>query len=616
MPFVKPISFQVLKTETHKELNLGSSQELEKKAEEHRLPRRQYQIYAPVIGLNWLTMGIPASRDVYVPILTDILRSIFSGQFDTQRMGIKDAIETTHEIAASVIHQVYFNLSKNHTPWEANKKEVLTQYKDVFCQLEAFGADWFSIRLKNKAIFDDLVRYVFNADSLTKALGDAEIGGAQGFDKFKELANAYLPLGANINAPMVCNPDFGTFLHYYLAFEMPYAVEFIQFIESKRTQQVHTQFHYEAKDGYGHTPLHIALMTRQEEAVLALLALNKKGIKTGINIASSNGSSPLLLAAALGMKKVVAELLKQGANPLVKDKNGLGLSDYVHFNIEKIAELVSPLLHTERSNEVNHSYLYYNDIWKTPLCFYEDDELEKEGDEQIPHLVVLSPSSPHKEKLERVVGYLKVEVKRGNKEAKTLLPFVMQQVDQVLGKKTFTQVCQKGQELVSVYLSSSEATANIRLYKEKQLRRACALGQLDVIKTLLEEGVDPNATDVLQRTALHYAVMRLELVQKEIVLEATDRGSKLPDDVLSQAELACQQHSLVIEYLQTYSKVPLNFTATNKTGNTAEAILLREAKSDNLVDAQNASECLEKINKISQVPSSGYEVEQESTFHL
>ncbi len=616
MPSVKPISFQISEPESKKGLNLGSSQELQKKAEIHGLPQQLYQIYAPVIGFNRLMMGIPASRDVYLPKLKEVLQAILSGQFDTQKVAIKKSIEESHEVATSIIYQLYFNLSKNYTPWEAKKKEVLAQYKELFSQLEAFGAEWCSIRLKNQLAFDDLARYVFTADSLTKAIGDAEIGGEQGFDKFKELINIYLPLGANINASMVCNSDFGTFLHYYLAFELPYATKLIQFIESKRNRQAHTQFDYEAKDGFGRTPLLIALITRQEDAVLQLLVLNQKGIKTGINIVDNNGCSPLLFAAALGMKKVVAELLKQGANPLMKDKNGLGLSDYAHFSEEQIVELVSPLLRAERGCEVNHSYLYYNDIWATPLCFYEHDEAEKAGDEQIPHLVVLSPLSPHKEKLERLVNYLKQEAKRGNKEAKTLLPFVNQQIDRVLEKETFVQVCQNGQELVRAHLSSHDVTESIRLRKEKQLRRACALSQLDVIKTLLDEGVDPNAMDELQRTSLHYAVMRLELVKREIVLDAIEQGIKVSEGALSSAELAFKQHSSVIDYLQTYSKVPLNFAATNKTGNTAEAILLREAQSDNLVDAQCASACLEKIKKGNQVAVLKNTKEQEYTFHL
>ncbi len=616
MPSVKPISFQISEPKTQKGLNLGSSQELQKNAEKHGLPQQLYQIYAPVIGFNTLIMGVPASREVYLPKLKEVLQAILSDQFATQKVVIKKSIEGSYEVAASIIYQLYFNLSKNYTPWEAKKKEVLAQYKELFCQLEAFGAEWCSIRLKNLAAFDDLARYVFGTDSLTKALGDAEIGGELGFGRFKELVTIYLSLGANINASMVCNSDFGTFLHYYLAFELPYATKLIQFIESKRNQRAHTQFDYEAKDGFGRTPLLIALVTRQEDAVLQLLALNQKGIKTGINIVDNNGCSPLLFAAALGMKKVVAELLKQGASPLIKDKHGLGLSDYVHFNEEQIAELVSPLLRAERSCEVNHSYLYCNDVWSTPLCFYEHDEQEKIGDEQMLHLLVLSPLSPHKEKLNRLVNYLKQEVKRGNKEAATLLTFVTHQISKVLGKETFSQVCQSGQELVRVHLSSHEVTESIRLHKEKQLRRACALGQLDVIKTLLEEGVDPNVTDALLRTALHYAVMRLELVQKEIALNAIEQGIQAPEDTLSLAELACRQHSLVIEYLQTYSKEPLNLAATNKTGNTAEAILLRDARGDNLVDAQCASACLEKIKKVNQIEVPKSSAEQGYTSHL
>ena len=602
MPLVKPVSFQITGPLAQKGINLGSSTELQQKSADQNLPHQFYEIYAPIIGFNKLVLGKQASREEYVPKLTEVLHIILNGNFSKEKTAIKKTIESVHKVAINVIHQLYFSLSKNFLPWDEKKEEILAEYKEVFLQLEAYGASWHHLRMEYKDIFADLARFIFDSHSLTVGLGDVEIGGGDnGFAKFEDQVNAYLPLGAHINARMAFNPDFGTFLHYYLAFEAPSPVSLIRFIESKRDKNLNTHFNYELRDGFGNTPLLLSILTCQESAALELLALSKRERAIGINIPDKEGRAPLLLAAALGMPKVVAELLKQGANPLVKDKNGLGLNDYAQLKAEEIAKIVSPLVHPDRSSNINHSYLYYNDVWASPICFYEKDEAEKTGKEQIPYLVVLSPLPVHKQKLDRLVIYLLGEKKKGNKEAEKLLPCVLDQIKKVMGKATFLQVCKAGQDEVQKYLGHREALASIAICKEHQLRRACALGQLELIKQLLEEGVNPNAADNMNRTALHYTVMRFELVHKEMILEAADKGEVLPEDIGQKVKAAHEKHPLVLECLFKYSKMPLNFKAINKANNSAELILHRDVGSDSPQDAIIAKFCLDVIGKNSKV---------------
>jgi ankyrin repeat protein len=602
MPLVKPVSFQITAPLARRGINLGASTELQQKVDEHNVPQQLYEIYAPIIGFNKLILGKQASREEYVPKLTQVLQTLLSDQFSKEKSSIKQTIETVFDVAKTVIYQFYFNLSKMHQPWPKKREKILAQYKDVFLQLEAFGASWLHIRGQNKEIFADLVRFVFDSDSLTVGLGDVELGGGDyGYGKFEEAVNLYLPLGANINARMTANPDFGTFLHYYLAFETPFSDRLIQFIESKRTKNLNTHFNYELRDGFGNTPLLIAILTGQESAAFALLALGKKGLAVGINRADSQGRSPLLLAAALGMPKVVAELLKQGANPLAKDKNGLGLDDYAHLNPKDIAEIVSPLVHPDRGSKVNHSYLYYDDIWSSPICFYEKDETEKTGKEQIPHLVVLSPLSPHKEKLARLVAHLQEEAKKGNKAAEKLVPHILDQINKVLDTPTFLQVCMGGQSKVQDYLGHKEAVTTIIKWKEQLLRCACALGKLEVIKQLLDEGINPNATDDMDRSSLHYTAMRFELVYKELILEAAEKGEAPSEDIEQQAKAAQEKHPMVLELLFKYSKQALDFKVLNKANNSPEFILNRDAKNGIQHDAVIAKSCLDVIAKNSKM---------------
>ena len=122
-----------------------------------------------------------------------------------------------------------------------------------------------------------------------------------------------------------------------------------------------------------------------------------------------------------------------------------------------------------------------------------------------------------------------------------------------------------------------------------------------MIKALLEEGIDPNTTDNMNRTALHYAVMRFELVQKEILLAAAATGQPVAQNIRQQTQSAQEKHPLVIEYLLHYANIPVDLKALNKAGNSAVMILSRDKKSGAEPDAVVAAACLARLDKVSEV---------------
>src|SRR5207245_134883 len=82
--------------------------------------------------------------------------------------------------------------------------------------------------------------------------------------------------------------------------------------------------------------------------------------------------------------------------------------------------------------------------------------------------------------------------------------------------KSFLEKCLKGQRKVQTYLYTSEATTLIQKTKEKELRWSAALGEFDMVETLLHEGVNPMSQDVQERSPLDYAVSRFEVVKERL----------------------------------------------------------------------------------------------------
>jgi len=87
-------------------------------------------------------------------------------------------------------------------------------------------------------------------------------------------------------------------------------------------------------------------------------------------------------------------------------------------------------------------------------------------------------------------------------------------------------------------LHDSYALSKAQKEDEKKLRTACRLGKISKVRELLGKGVDMDAVDAQERTALHHAVMR----------EAYVKATK-PKYTQQQIETAQKNHPAVIDLL-------------------------------------------------------------------
>lgn len=463
----------------------------------YNLPYNEYEIYAPVIGktkryLGNLKAKIPdLDRDEAARTVSDLSKKISdpSSITETEWARIKETIEKDPITRLHVISILYDLINAQQ------KTKILPLAKPIFSQLVKYGAQYDPCTTredkKDQEKFQNLVKYAFDGEALNLAISKARLGGNPthylnypktgidpSFGDFAEIVTCCLPRDADINAIYYHNADYGSYLHRYLGNEFPEAIKLIRFIESKRDpSNPNTQFNYEARDAYGRTPLLLAINICQEDTALALLNLanNKRKAKVGIDIADSNGRAPLLLAAALGMKAVVTALLEKGANPDVLDDEGRGLNDYAQLSEQETAKILAPLVHPYRCNSTftensRHSHVYWDDPDRSPLCFYEEDQQEQEGDDQYKHLVILSTHKDYKDRLSRLVHYLESVVKdNGTKENRTLLAYVKQQVDDIKGTTCIIETCLEKQKDVRDYLQTQEAI-NL-MAKNKKIRQ-------------------------------------------------------------------------------------------------------------------------------------------------
>lgn len=395
----------------------------------------------------------------------------------------------------------------------------------------------------------------------------------------------------------ICHPDFlqcGTFLHQEFANEMPAkeGIALIELIESKRNtnpKQQYACFDYTIRDTvYGHTVLAIAILMRNEAVVLKLLQLNAKGISVGINLPNQKGQTPLLLAVAVGLPNVVAELIKQGAELSVVDQQGHALKTYLNLSPAALREIVVPIiLEPNRVATAQRSYLHAkknNLMW----CWYEANEVQKTDDEQLTHLIVWSPLEKHLKRLIKVAEYFKEN--HDAEELENVLVNIMRFFDVTVkevedayvhgklfellkDKKTFLDVCIEGQILVRQLL-------------EKNLRLACAFGEEEKVKLLLEIGINPNAADERKRTALHYAIAREGLVQQ--FAKAAGLHWQTP-----QVRAACHKHAAILELLLA---VNVDIDAKHEGGLTAQEVLQKYKESGGF-DQEIAEQCIIEFNQ-------------------
>lgn len=608
--------------------------------------------------------------------LDTIVQAVISGEFlknESLKNELILSIQDSGLIRANVLYEIYAALAKQ-PGFIAQKLEELQPILSHFVML---GAEVLPQDRYRKLAFSQLV--AFGLDSEAYSYGvlayiehDSD-DSHHCFGNFQE--KIYQHPKANLNA-LRALPKFGTFLHAFLYFEIPHGVsELIDFFKNAHAREPlnpHKKFDFERMDGLGNTPLHVALNTRNTDAVMALLQLYQD-TKTpvGIDVPNRQGLSPLHMAVILGMPEVVEKLKMLGADFNAKDVQGMTVWDYSSLSPEekerKIIGLLSAVMHPLRANVVTshqHSELYFFDENSVsgPACLYEEGEVIQSGDAQRPHFVILSNCPPHQERLERVLHILKEKAAAHDPWAMRQLPYVEQQIDEIkhrsqlnalfdllleletqakagLGasalpnpfpkmvkdhcesllstRLSYAQIlsesrsfleknghlrdalairlqndidhiidetppvesvfhsCLAGQKGVQNYLNSLKVEE--QAFKEAELRHAAALGQVEKVQALLRANVNPNATDKLQRTALHYAVLREYLVENEVYLLADAEGRPKPSREEAKKEVlkSIENRFAVVSALLSSPNIELDILQENKWGQTAEQALIK-----------------------------------------
>lgn len=329
--------------------------------------------------------------------------------------------------------------------------------------------------------------------------------------------------------------EHGNLLHVIIANELQFVPTIIEELEKFR-QNKKCQFDYRLQDAEGKTPLLIATKLNHQLTIRALCKLSKQNIDIGINIPDQEGRTPLLIAAALGNVEAVKLLLDNGADLQAVDKEGRGIEFYMNAS-EQLIRSILLSIHVEPERDVNapHNWLSFNDIFAMPLASDKSKELH--------HRVLISQKKEHFQLIREVY-----------KEALDTNPDLAIHIQQQL---KFLKKEQKTSILENCLEKQNEAKKEIYNY---QLFEACALGDLRQVKELVAKGADLNAIDGLNRTPLHYSVMRQELVQKILTQTKSTRT----------IEQCMYGHIDVFDFLL---KQNVNTKIKNQNGNTALGLI-------------------------------------------
>jgi ankyrin repeat protein len=406
--------------------------------------------------------------------------------------------------------------------------------------IDCFGAEFLSRKYHGSTILTDLFAGNINIVGIAKP--------------FKFL----IKNGVDINS---IDDRYGTFLHIVLANELGEELvkKVLVLIENTKPQQI---FDYTTLDSEGKTPLLLAVKTRAIGSTAALLALADRDINIGISIPDSEGRTPLLMAFALGCVKLIPLLLKAGASLNEKDNLGRGVEYYKHIPTAEVENTLRSIhIEPQRDFTTHHNWLYDENIM--PLA-YTHPETGRET------LILLSSQQEHKKILEEVLAFYPSNSVTHKHVRHQYLSYLSK------SSTTMLDVCLTGQTLCQVF---------IRKLEEK-LRIACALGDINSVRELLGQGVDCNAIDEEQRTSLHYAVMR-----KDLVRNMYNRQNKHIGTIPEAHILSCMSaHAQIFALLLEYNACP---TALNKTGNSPLMLIERDCRSNDPVDKQTSLDIFE-----------------------
>lgn len=414
-----------------------------------RLPRDRYELYAPHNEEIHYYGNVDLLNREATDGLSFIVQAISNNTFEENKFQIERLMQENGVIRANILYKVYNALDNQ----PGSIIEKVSTLKPILSYLVMLGAEIMNLRGRRYGgtqTFQHIVQYGLNTEAFSYGVLSAvqmDVARSHYSSEFEDMFN--LCGEANINAVRRVT-KFGSYLHWFLAFEMSGVPQLIELFESMSIQDPlnpKAQFNYEAVDGNGNTPLLIALNTRNEKAVLALLKLYQdKGKPVGIHVPNREGLTPLHFAVIFGMKQVVKQLNDLSADFNARDRQGKTVWDYAALNQPekeaKIYQLLSVFMHPLRADvSITHQhselYLELENGSTSPACLYEAGETIKTGDEQKAHFVILSNCSPHKERLDRVHRIIKEKAATGDYLEKQQLGYIEKQIDDIRYRKKF-----------------------------------------------------------------------------------------------------------------------------------------------------------------------------------
>jgi len=443
----------------------------------------------------------------------------------------------------------------------------------------------------------------------------------------KEDTKSILSVGADINERMDSYDN--TLLHYLTALEFGnnQAVELIEISEklsglSKQTKN-NSKIDYTLQDQFGKTVLFLACGLGSTKIIdkLFLLKKEKPLLDIGLDIKDSFGRTPAMIAAALGHKETLEKLILAGCNLDAKDKEGRDINWYRNApesEVRKILEFLS--VNPDRAVGLHTSYLPSNDSEKSPFILIDQQNNEYD--------VILSPKEPYYTRLRQACQYIcknrsdnpkspfnfKFFIKEIAKflDARTdgsekLAPYVTHYNNPIASEKIFKIMAPlvSGELLpiptITEKSMENQLTSRVLIdqkMKEAQLRMACALGDIETVKKLvLEENVNVNATDLYNRSALHFVVMGENLVQ--------DMLKSKPSYAIQNAQLCMSNHVHILKILLQNNG---NIHLQNLNNNSAMSILTRDSYKEGIT-GKAALEMLQLVKDFQKQKSSVNEEE-------
>lgn len=261
------------------------------------------------------------------------------------------------------------------------------------------------------------------------------------------------------------------------------------------------------QDVFGKTALLFAVGLGLKKVVDAILRQSQfLGLDAvGLNTPDNKGRTPIMIAAALGRADILNLLLSCGCDLTLKDNLGRDINYYKNAPEEEVRDILSSLsVHPDRVVGKNHSYLYANKNNYPPLVLKDSDQSSEE------QLLVISPKPEHFSKLCYV--YNKIVVKNECLEKKIDADYLMVQLSPLflIEEQMISSLTKNIPPKTPTVLEKClfDQTLTCQLIDDERLRVACALGDVESVKRILQDTkANPFAENLHGINALLSVVM-------------------------------------------------------------------------------------------------------------